>query len=132
MIILEPNTENILVLSLSEKVTIQNPIYLFRFVSKESKVEYVCISAAIDDYSYGRQSFEVTTVTSGATALNGEVALIYGDEYNYYIYAQTSTTNLDYTLSDELIQEGLAKFNKPITTRTNYEREPTTRKVYQR
>jgi len=132
MIILEPNTENTVVLSLTEKVTIVSPTFLFRFVHKESKVEYVCIAPPVDDYSFERQSFVIETVASGAVALSGQVALVYGDEYNYYIYAQTSTTNTDYTLADELVQQGIMKFNKSITERTVYERGATTRKVYTR
>lgn len=132
MIILEPLTENTIVLSLTEKVTINNPTFLFRFVNKESKIEYVCISEPVDDYSFQRQSFVLETVASGAVALNGQLALTIGDEYDYYIYAQTSTTNLDYTLANELVQQGLARFNKTITQRTEYDRGSTTRKVYTR
>lgn len=132
MIYLNPLTNNTIVLSLSEKLTITNPTYLFRFVHKESKVEYVCISAPVTDYSLGRQSFVIQTVSSGAVATSGQVALVYGDEYDYYIYAQTDTDNTDYTLADELVQQGLMKFNKPITERETYERAATTRKVYTR
>ena len=121
-----------MVLSLTEKVTIVSPTFLFRFVSKESKIEYICISEPIDDYSFERQSFNIETVASGAVALSGQLALVIGDEYNYYVYAQTSTTNLDYTLADELVQQGLARFNKTITARNEYDRGSTTRKVYTR
>jgi hypothetical protein len=132
MIILEPNTVNLVVLSLSEKVTINNPTFLFRFVSKESKIEYVCISSPVEDYSFNRQSFNIETVASGAVALSGQVALITGDEYDYYVYAQSSTTNTDYTIANEQVQQGLARFNKTITQRSEYERGSTTRKVYTR
>lgn len=132
MIILESNTENQLVLSLSEKVTISDPYYLFRFVHKETKNEYICLSAAIENYTHNRQLFEITTVSGTPDPLVGEIALIYGDEYNYYIYAQTSSSNVDYTLSNELIQEGIMRYNKTIDTRQTYERTETTRKGYTR
>lgn len=132
MIILEPNTVNLVVLSLSEKVTINNPTFLFRFVSKESKIEYVCISSPVEDYSFNRQSFNIETVASGAVALSGQVALITGDEYDYYVYAQSSTINTDYTIANEQVQQGLARFNKTIIQRSEYERGSTTRKVYTR
>lgn len=130
MIILNPNTTNVLVLSLLEKTTINSPYYLFRFVSKQSKNEYVCLSASVDTYSHFRQSFNIVTTTGTPNPLNGEIKLVYGDEYDYYIYAQSSSTNVDYTESDELVQEGIMKYNKPITERTIYERGNTTRKVY--
>lgn len=130
MIILQPNSTNVIVLSLLEKTTINNPVYLFRFVSKQSKNEYVCISHSIDTYSFSRKSYEIITISGTPNPLNGEIKLVYGDEYNYYIYAQSSSTNIDYTESDELVQEGIMKYNKPITERTTYERGNTTRKVY--
>jgi hypothetical protein len=130
MIILNSNTENQLVLSLSEKVTINNPYYLFRFVHKETKNEYICLAAAIENYTHNRQLFEITTVNTTPDPLAGELELIYGDEYNYYIYAQTSSSNVDYTLSDELIQEGIMKYNKAVDSRQTYERNSNTRKSY--
>lgn len=132
MLIFYPLTQNLIVISTFEKVTITNPTYLFRFVNKETKIEYSCISAPIDTYSYNRQSFQITTKTSGANNLLGEIVLTIGDEYDYYIYAQESTTNLDYTLANELIEEGVMKYEKTITERNSYERGTTTRKVYTR
>lgn len=109
-----------------------NAVYLFRFVSKQSEKEYVCLCEAGDTYSFFRQSFNIITTTSTPNPLIGELKLVYGDEYNYYIYAQTSTTNIDYTLAEELVQQGIMKFNKAITERTIYERGTTTREVYTR
>lgn len=132
MLVFLPSTQNLIVVSTFEKVTISNPIYLFRFVNKETKIEYSCISAPIDTYSYNRQSFQITTKASSANNLIGEIVLTIGDEYDYYIYAQQSTTNLDYTLANELIEEGLMRYEKTIATRNKYERGSTTRKVYTR
>ena len=132
MLIFYPLTQNLIVISTFEKVTITNPTYLFRFVNKETLQEVTCISSPIDTYSYNRQSFQITTKSSGANNLIGEIVLTIGDEYNYYIYAQESTTNLDYTLANELIEEGVMRYEKTITERNSYDRGTTTRKVYQR
>lgn len=133
MLVLEPNSENIVILSLTEKVTLNAPYYyLFRFENKESKDNYTCICSPIDNYDLSRQSFEVITKTSGANNLIGEIVLSIGDEYDYYVYAQTSSTNLDYTLANELVGQGIMKFNKAITQRNEYTRGATTRKVYTR
>lgn len=132
MLLFYPTTENLIVISTFEKVTITNPYYLFRFVNKETFQETSCIASPIDTYSYGRQSFQIVTKTSGANNVNGEIVLTIGDEYNYYIYAQESSTNLDYTFANELIEEGIMRYNKTITDRATYERGTTTRKVYTR
>jgi hypothetical protein len=130
MLYLVQNTTNTIILSLIEKVTISNPTFLFRFVHKETLNEYTCICAIDTLYSQDRQSFNIITKSTTPSPLAGELQLIYGDEYNYYIYAQASTTNLNYTLADELVEEGIMKFSKTITPRNKYARNTTTRKSY--
>lgn len=126
-------TTNYIVLSLKEKVTISEPYYyLFRFINKESKQETSCICNDIDEYEYGRQGFNLTVMSSGADNLSGQIVLSIGDEYGYYIYAQESSTNLNYTLANELVESGLMRFNKTITDRNEYIRTNTNRKVYTR
>lgn len=132
MITLLPNTENLVILSLSEKVTIATPTYLMRFVHTESRTEYSCIITPVDEYEFGRESFIIETKTSGANNLLGEIVLTLGDQYQYFVYAQSSTTNLDYTLADEELESGIMKYNKTITERNVYERGATSRKVYTR
>ena len=132
MIILNPNTTNVVVLSLRELTSINNPYYLFRFVSKQSEKEYTCICMAGDLYSFDRYSYNVVCTSGTPNPLNGELNLVYGDEYNYFIYAQASSTNVDYTMSDERVQQGIMKYNKTITERVSYDRGTTTREVYTR
>lgn len=132
MLVFYPTTNNTIVITTLEKVTISSPTYLFRFVHKETLKEYLCISAVSELYSYGRQSFIIETVASGANPLVGQIVLTLGDEYNYYVYAQESTTNLDYTLANEMIEQGIMKYEATIESRNEYERGTTTRNVYTR
>ena len=130
MILLQENTANIVVLTLTEKTTINAPTYLLRFVNKQTNVEYVCISTDTSTFKQRYNKFTITTQTTTPNPLSGQLRLSLGDEYEYYIYAQVSTTNLDYKLSNEMVESGLMRFDKILTDRKIYNNGTTTRKVF--
>ena len=130
MILLQENTANIVVLTLTEKTTINAPTYLFRFVNKQTNVEYVCIQTDTSVFKSRYNKFTITTQTTTPNALLGQLKLSLGDEYEYYIYAQISTTNLDYKLSDEMVESGIMRYDKSLTNRIIFENGTTTRKVF--
>ena len=130
MILLQENTANIVVLTLTEKTTINAPTYLFRFVNKQTNVEYLCISADTSVYKSRYNKFTITTQNTTPNPLLGQLKLTLGDEYEYYIYAQVSTTNLDYTLSNQMVESGIMRYDKSLTNRIIFENGTTTRKVF--
>ena len=130
MILLQENTANIVVLTLTEKTTINAPTYLFRFVNKQTNLEYVCIQTDTSVFKSRYNKFTITTQTTTPNALLGQLKLSLGDEYEYYIYAQISTTNLDYKLSDEMVESGIMRYDKSLTNRIIFENGTTTRKVF--
>ena len=130
MILLQENTANIVVLTLSEKTTINAPTYLFRFVNKQTNVEYVCIQTDTSVFKSRYNKFTITTQNTTPNPLLGQLKLTLGDEYEYYIYAQESTTNLDYTLSNEMVESGIMRYDKILTNRKVFENGTTTRKVF--
>jgi hypothetical protein len=130
MILLQENTANIVVLTLTEKTTINAPTYLFRFVNKQTNQEYVCIQSDTSVFKSRYNKFTITTQTTTPNPLLGQLKLSLGDEYEYYIYAQISTTNLDYTLSNEMVETGLMRYDKILTDRIIFNNGTTTRKVF--
>jgi hypothetical protein len=130
MILLQENTANIVVLTLTEKTTINAPTYLFRFVNKQTNVEYVCIQSDTSVFKSRYNKFTITTQTTTPNPLFGQLKLTLGDEYEYYIYAQVSTTNLDYKLSNEMVESGLMRYDKTLTDRIIFTNGTTTRKVF--
>ena len=130
MIYLKENQNNIVALTLTEKTTINAPTYLFRFVNKQTNLEYVCISEDLSGYLARYNKFNILTTTSTPDPLEGELKLPLGDEYEYYIYAQISTTNLNYLLADEVVETGLMKHQKEFTERKTFTNGTTTRKVF--
>jgi len=118
-------------LTLTEKTTIANPTYLFEFINNQSLAKVYCICADTSLYPLRYNRFTIVVKTSGAVALSGEINLTIGDEYDYNIYAQTSTTNLNPSLADETVESGYMTYDKSMTSRGEYE-NITTRKVYEK
>jgi hypothetical protein len=118
-------------LTLKEKTTILNPTYLFEFINNQGLNKVYCICADTSLYPDRYNRFTIVVKTSGAVPLNGEINLTIGDEYDYNIYAQTSTTNLDPALADETVESGYMTYDKSMTQRAEYE-NITTRKVYEK
>ena len=118
-------------LTLTEKTTISNPTYLFEFINNQGFGKVYCISDDTSLYPERYNRFTIVVKASGAVPLNGEINLNLGDEYDYNIYAQTSTTNLNPDLADEIVESGYMTYDKSMTSRSEYE-NLTTRKVYEK
>ena len=97
-------------LTLTEKTTIANPTYLFSLTHRLTNVAYNFILADTSSYTTRYNKFDIT---------EGTTVTLDAGEYEYEIYAQTSPTNLDPTLANELVEEGIVKVDFDVT-RTQY------------
>lgn len=97
-------------LTLTEKTTISTPTYLFSLTHRLSNAQYNFI---LTDTSAYIERYNKFAITEGTT-----VTLDAG-EYQYEIYAQTSTSNLDPALANELVEQGIVKVDFDVT-RTQY------------
>jgi hypothetical protein len=82
-------TQNI-ILTLTEKQLLTNPNYLFVFTNRSANTEVKFVrlnNTDISQYKDRYNEFSIVTNTNFATALNGQ--------YDYDIYEQTSTSNLN-------------------------------------
>ena len=82
-------TQNI-ILTLTEKQLLTNPNYLFVFTNRSANTEVKFVrlnNTYISQYKERYNEFSIVTNTNFSTALNGQ--------YNYDIYEQTSTSNLN-------------------------------------
>jgi hypothetical protein len=82
-------TQNI-ILTLTEKQLLTNPNYLFVFTNRSAntEVKFVMLNNTdISQYKDRYNEFSIVTNTNFSTALNGQ--------YDYNIYEQTSTSNLN-------------------------------------
>ncbi len=82
-------TQNI-ILTLTEKQLLSNPNYLFVFTNRSANTEIKFVmlnNTDISQYKDRYNEFSIVTNTNFSTALNGQ--------YDYDIYEQTSTSNLN-------------------------------------
>lgn len=118
--LINKSTANDVYLTLNEKVTITNPVFLFRLIFEDGSTEkaFIC-----DDTTNGlieRYNKFVITENAVEDLLNGTVSLKHGT-YFYKVYAQSSSTNLDYTLATELVEQGLCDVRGNESTVNEYE-----------
>ena len=97
--------------TLTEKVTIANPYFLFAFTHRLSNQLTTVI---LTDISTQKERYNKFAVVEGAT-FNLDAG-----EFEYVIYAQTSSTNLLPELADEEVESGVLKVEFDVT-RTSYE-----------
>lgn len=89
-------TNSNVTLTLSEKTTITDPVYLFRFESDQTKVSYYCICQDLATTAQ-KERFNLFDIIEGVSdPLNSSLILGLQGRYHFYIYEQaTGSTNLD-------------------------------------
>ena len=97
-------------LTLTEKTTVSNPTYLFSLTHRLTNVAYNFILTDTSSYVERYNAFELT---------EGSTVTLDAGEYIYKIYAQTSPTNVNPDLANELVEEGMVKVDFDVT-RTQY------------
>lgn len=120
---------NVVVLTLSEKVTIATPKFLFEFINNQTQQKYYCISADTSLYTERYNKFNIIVKTTTPTPLIGEIQIPLGDEYTYNVYEQVSSTNLIPT-GLTVVENGLMTYDKTMTSRIQNE-STLTRKAYE-
>jgi len=113
-ILINENTTSNLTLTLKEKSTLSTPVYLFQFRNVTEKVSYYCIMSDTSVYKDRYNEFVFTEGTD--LPLVGELILGAGGQYEYFVYEQTSATNLDPTLATGLVESGLMDLERASTT----------------
>jgi len=120
--------------TVSELTTLTNPYYLFKFVDASNVPKYVLINSADDLASADQQvrfnEFEIEEVSSGADPLTGKVTLVDGD-YDYTIYEQASSTNIDPANSTGIVENGICTvYSVPSEIENKVYNKTVTNKVY--
>ena len=120
---------NVVVLTLSEKITISSPNFLFEFINNQTQIKYYCISADLSLYPERYNKFNIIVKTTTPSPLVGEIQIPLGDEYTYNVYEQVSSTNLNPS-GLTVVENGLMTYDKIITSRVEQE-STLTRKAYE-
>lgn len=105
MILINKNTTNKVILTLSEKTTLTNAKYLFEVINDMSNTVKCFIAADISANKLRYNEFDfIENVTENL--LNGTFSLTLSGFYKYNVYEQASTTNLNPLLALNLIDKG--------------------------
>ena len=111
MLVIEKAESKNWYLTLTEKVTIANPYFLFAFTHRlTNEVTTVILS----DISTHKERYNEFAVVEGSTFT------LDAGEFEYQVYAQTSPSNLSPSLANELVESGILKVEFDVT-RTYYE-----------
>ena len=105
MILINKNTTNTVILTLSEKTTLTNAVYLFEVINDMSNAVKCFIAEDISENKLRYNEFEFIENTT-EDLLNGTFSLELSGFYKYNVYEQTSTTNLNPLLALNLIDKG--------------------------
>lgn len=106
MILLNQDTVNTAVFTLSELTTISNPYYLFEFISENTNVSkiFTGVDTSTNKDLYNQFSIELT---SGAENLkNSIMQLPVKGYYTYNVYSMVTEGNLDINNITELVESG--------------------------
>jgi hypothetical protein len=129
VIIINKNSTNTVVLTLSEKTTLTNAVYLFEVINDQSG-EVKCFIA--EDISINKLRYNEFNFIENATEdlLNGTFELGLSGFYAYNVYEQTSTTNLDPLLATNKIETGKLNLVDNVSDITQYSGNQTETIVY--
>lgn len=97
-------------LTLTEKVTISNPYFLFSVTHRQTMRVYNFILTDVSTFKDRYNKFSIDESDYN----------FYEGEYMYEVYAQTSSTNLDPSLANELVEEGILKVQLVVSPETFY------------
>jgi hypothetical protein len=100
MLVIEKAESKNWYLTLSEKVTIANPYFLFNFTHLLTDQ---VVNVILSDISTHKERYNQFAVVEGTT-----FTLLDG-EYQYKVYAQTSAVNTNPDLANELVEQGILK-----------------------
>jgi len=116
LINIERNSANTLALTLKERGTAT--YYLFKFQSDNTENVKYCIATDSSAYPNRYNKFTITEQTSPDN-LNAQVEMTTEGQWRYFVYANSSSSNLDPTGLLEL-ESGIVKVTGTSTPVTSY------------
>jgi CRISPR/Cas system CMR subunit Cmr4 (Cas7 group RAMP superfamily) len=97
----QDDTQAVMILTLTELVTIPAPYYLFVFTHVTTKEVVAFVKAEVDDESEYPQRYNQFTINVSAVFAGKQIG-----EWHYKIYEQSNASNLDPDNAAGLLEEG--------------------------
>ena len=126
MLVINKNSNNTLILTLTEKVTIASPTFLFKLTNDLTRESVLFLSANLSSYKDRYDKFLITETSGTINASSGVINLNPTGYWKYQIFEQASTSNLLESATGSMVENGKIKVIGTDTTFTVY--NPTTRK----
>lgn len=121
----QSDTEAILILTLTENVSVCDPYFLFVFRHVLTGVTVKFIKEPWDDDSLFPDRYNQFTINPAVVFLNQPTG-----EYHYKVYEQESKTNTDVTLAGAIIEFGKLRIYPAVPFSFVKYNQPTTYKSY--
>ena len=99
-------------LTLSEKVTIANPYFLFSLIHSQTETTTNIILTDVSTFPERYNKFIV---------IEGTTFTLYTGQYKYIVYAQTSSTNTNPNLANEEVESGILLVNSNAQSEVFYQ-----------
>lgn len=126
MLLINKNANNTLILTLTEKVTLAVPTFLFKFTNDITRESVLFISTNLSNYTDRYDKFLITETSGTINASSGVIELDPTGFWKYEIFEQASTTNLLESLTGAMVENGKVKVIGTETVRNVY--NPTSKK----
>lgn len=131
MQVINKNANNTLVFTLSEKVTLTAPYYfLFSFKGQTEMNPKNFIVEDTSEYPNRYNKFLITETTGTENLTSGVINLSDAGFYEYAIYEQTSSSNLEIVNTTSLLEIGMIKVEGSAVVTKAYDSQPKTYKTY--
>ena len=126
MQIINKGQNNFLIFTLSEKVTLTNPYYLFSFKHQVLMSSVNFIASDVSGFPTRYNKFLITETTGTVNLTSGVVSLPETGFYEYAIYEQTSSSNLDISNTSGLLEIGMIKVESNLPIYREYDNQSKT------
>ena len=126
MQIINKGQNNFLIFTLSEKVTLTNPYYLFSFKHQVLMSSVNFIASDVSGFPTRFNKFLITETTGSVNLTSGVVSLPETGFYEYAIYEQTSSSNLNVANVTGLLEIGMVKVETTLPIYNEYDNQSKT------
>ena len=126
MQIINKGQNNFLIFTLSEKVTLTNPYYLFSFKHQVLMSSLNFIASDVSGFPTRFNKFLITETTGSVNLTSGVVSLPETGFYEYAIYEQTSSSNLNVANVRGLLEIGMVKVESTLPIYNEYDNQSKT------
>lgn len=122
--ILKKNTVNTCFFTLSERTTLDPVYYLFELINTADNTIKTFLAEDISTNKIRGNEFEIEE-TQSENRLIGKITLDLIGDYTYNIYEQSSSTNLDTSLTGSLVETGRVDLIEDVTEDSSFEQTNT-------